>query len=167
MARITIATDVLRQLPRTEQMTVGADHIDIMGHMNTMYYWELFSKASRNMTSLTGVTAAYVEEHKRGAFMLRNFTQFVSEAHLGDDLTVYTRLVARGSKRYQAMHFMVNETTDRLAATMEILSTHANLTERRSAMFPPHIAHKMDHIIAAHNEIDWTDAPLSGVLSPE
>ncbi|MEM6283965.1 MAG: thioesterase family protein [Chloroflexota bacterium] len=166
MARITIAIDELRKLPQTDRMTVGEEHLDLMGHMNTMHYWELFSRASRNVTSLTGVTAAYVEEHQRGAFMLRNFTQFIAEAHTGDELTVYTRMVARGSKRFQCMHFMVNETRNTLAATMEVLSTHASLTERRSAVFPPHIGRKIDLMIATHNEIDWTDAPLSGILSP-
>jgi len=167
MPRITIGVDVLRDLPQTAHMQVTEEHIDIMSHMNTMHYWELFSVASRKMTSLLGVTAAYVAEHQRGAFMLRNFTQFIAEAHHGDELAVYTRVVARGSKRYQAMHFLLNESTDTLAATMEVLSTHANLNERRSAPFPPHIARKIDLIISEHNEIDWTAAPLSGILAPD
>ena len=166
MARITIGLEVVRQLPQTQHLTVGNEHIDIMGHMNTMYYWELFSKASRQLTSLTGVTDRYVAQRQLGAFMLKNVTQFIAEVHHGETLTVYTRLIARSHKRYQYMHFMVNETHDKLAATMEALSTHADLQARRSAPFPADVAATMDTLIAAHNLFDWTKAPLSGVLSP-
>ncbi len=166
MPRITIAVATLRTLPRTEELIVGEDQIDIMGHMNTMHYWEMFSLASRALTSLTGVTAGYVQQARRGAFMLKNFTQFIAEAHHGDHLVVYSRLIARSDKRYQYMHFMVNESTDRLAATMEALSTHADLDARRSTPFAPDIAARIDAIIAEHDRIDWQDAPLCGVLSP-
>ncbi len=166
MARIMISLDVVRQLPRTQYLRVGESHIDIMGHMNTMHYWEMFSKASRQLTSLTGVSETYVAVRRRGAFMLKNFTQFIAEAHQGDELAIYTRLIARSDKRYQYMHFMVNETHDRLAATMEALSTHTDLKARRSAPFPASIAATMDMMITTHDQFDWTEAPLSGVLSP-
>jgi len=166
MARITIATDTLRQLPCTAQLTVDDDHLDIMGHMNTQHYCSLYAQASRAITRLTGVTEDYVDEQRKGAFMLKNFTQFIAEARAGDQLAVYTRLIARSEKRYQYMHFLVNETHDRLAATMEVLSTHADLDARRSAPFPPEIADGLDALIAEHDQIDWTDAPLSGVLGP-
>jgi len=107
-----------------------------------------------------------VAVRRRGAFMLKNFTQFIAEAHQGDELAIYTRLIARSDKRYQYMHFMVNETHDRLAATMEALSTHTDLNARRSAPFPASIAATMDMMITTHDQFDWTDAPLSGVLSP-
>ena len=97
MARITIATDTLRQLPCTAQLTVDDDHLDIMGHMNTQHYWSLYAQASRAITRLTGVTEDYVDEQRKGAFMLKNFTQFIAEARAGDQLAVYTRLIARST----------------------------------------------------------------------
>jgi acyl-CoA thioester hydrolase len=165
--RITISPDVLRQhLPRTEHLVVTEDHIDIMGHMNTGYYSLVFSRASRETTNQMGVTVEYVQAERKGAFMLRNFTQFITEAYLNDTLNVYSRVIARSDKRVHYMHFMVNETHNRLAATMEVLTTFADLVERRSTKWPPHIRDTIDRTIAEHNVVDWSDAPVCGVLKP-
>lgn len=166
MPRVTIDTGALQALPVTAHLVTLDAHLDLMGHMNTMHYWELFSVASRKITSLIGVTAEYVAEERRGAFMLRNFTQFIAETHLGDELTVYTRLIARSEKRFQCMHFMVNSKAANLTATMEVLSTHANLETRRSEAFPLEIVKTLDEMIAEHGNIDWSEAPLCGILAP-
>lgn len=167
MRHVTIAPHILRQhLPLTQTMTVGEAHLDVMGHMNTQHYGVLFSLASRQLVSLIGVDDPYVYRTQQGAFMLKNFTQFIAEAHLNDVLHVRTRLIARGERRYHYMHFLLNETHDKLAATMEALTTHADLSARCSAAIPPEIAAQIDAVIAQHNAIDWTDAPLCGVLAP-
>lgn len=167
MPRIVIGLDVLvDNLPQTEHFIVTDDYIDLMGHMNVGYYGIFFANAAREMTHLLGVTLDYIDRERKGAFMLRQFTQFIAEAYLHDEMAIYTRVIARSDKRYQYMSFMVNKTQNRLAATMESLSTHADLELRRSAPFPPHLIANLDDYIARHNQLDWHDAPLSGILSP-
>lgn len=168
MPRVTISPKVLSaHLPLTQRFTVTEEHIDIMGHMNVGYYSLVFARAARQMTSLIGVTPAYIERERKGAFMLRNFTQFIAESYLGDELVVYSRVVAYSEKRYQYMHFMVNTTQgDQLAATMEALTTHADLVERRSIAFPLEIIANIEHYITEQRVVDWSQAPLCGVLSP-
>ncbi|MEO0562942.1 MAG: thioesterase family protein [Chloroflexota bacterium] len=167
MPRITISQKILRErLPRTQHLTVGPAQIDLMGHMNVGAYGVVFADASREMTARVGVTEVYVAERRLGAFMLRNFSQFIAEAHEGQVLSVYTRVVARSAKRYQYMHFMLNDTTGLMAATCEVLTTHADLETRRSAPFPPEVIAQIDTFIADHNTIDWTEAPLCGLLAP-
>jgi len=167
MPRITIAPGVLRaSLPLTEEHVVTEDHIDVMGHMNVGYYGMIFARASRQMTSLAGITEAYIERERKGAFMLRNFSQFIAEARLGTTLDVYTRLVAGSAKRVQYMHFMIDRDKGRLAATMEVLTTHADLVARRSAPFPPAIIENIQRIIAEHDQLDWSGAPTCGLLAP-
>jgi acyl-CoA thioester hydrolase len=138
----------------------------VMGHMNVGYYAMIFAQASRQMTSLAGITEAYIAQERSGAFMLRNYSQFISEARAGETVDVYTRLVAGSEKRVQYMHFMVNRDENRLTATMEVLTTHADLVARRSTPFPPEIVANIERVIAEHNQLDWSSAPTCGLLAP-
>jgi acyl-CoA thioesterase FadM len=61
------------------------------------------------------------------------------------------------------MQFMVNETTAKLASTLEILSTFADLKLRRSAPIPPEIAQKLDARLESNRQLAW-EAPLCGVI---
>jgi acyl-CoA thioester hydrolase len=78
-------------------------------------------------------------------------------------VAVRSRLLDRSEKRLHYMHFMVNETTGALAATQEAMGTHADLTRRRSAPWPPDITANLDALIAEHNVLPW-EAPLSGAV---
>ena len=61
------------------------------------------------------------------------------------------------------MHFLVNETLNKLAATLESLGTHADMKLRRSAEIPPDIAALMDATIEKHRKLTW-EAPVCGIL---
>jgi len=61
------------------------------------------------------------------------------------------------------MHFLINETTGRLAATMEALSSHAYLNARRKSPFPERFATALDALISSHKQLDC-QAPLCGVI---
>jgi acyl-CoA thioester hydrolase len=58
---------------------------------------------------------------------------------------------------------MTKGVDDSLAATGEFLAAHIDMTTRRTAPFPPPIAHKIDRFIAEHSALDWP-APLSGAI---
>jgi acyl-CoA thioester hydrolase len=63
------------------------------------------------------------------------------------------------------MLFMVNESKGNLAATLETLGSHADIKARRTSPYPPHIAARMDAILAEHQALDWA-APVCGVIRP-
>jgi acyl-CoA thioesterase FadM len=63
------------------------------------------------------------------------------------------------------MGFMLNETHDRLASTLEALVAHADLRVRRSTPFPPSLAARLEGVLAEHAALDW-EAPLSGIMAP-
>jgi acyl-CoA thioester hydrolase len=80
-------------------------------------------------------------------------------------VAIYTRVNGRTAKRIHFTHFMVNETTGKLAATLETVTSHANTITRRTSPFPDAIAKAIDAIIAEHEQLEW-EAPLCGVIRP-
>jgi Thioesterase-like superfamily len=96
-------------------------------------------------------------------FTLKQFIQYFAEVRVGQTVAIHTRLVARSEKRFQFLHFMVNESTTQLAATFEALITHVDLKIRRAAPMPVEIAQKFDATLARDEALDWA-APICGAM---
>ncbi len=165
MAHITVSVAQIQQVLRTVSLQVEPFHIDVMGHMNVGHYGMLFARAARDATSQLGVTEAFIQRTQQGAFMLKHFTQYIDEARLGESLTVYVRVVGHNAKRVHYQMFMLNETRHTLTCVNEVNTTFADLIQRTSAPFPAEIITRMDALIAEHNRLDWTHAPLCGILN--
>jgi len=154
---------LLKALPVYYRETIPAEYLDIMGHMNIRWYFEMFAKAGHEFFATHGLDPDYFEGQKAGLFALKHFIQYFAEVRVGQTVAVRTRLVGRSDKRFQIMHFMLNETTNQLAATFEALITHADLEIRRSAPMPEQIAEKLDATLAENETLDW-EAPVCGVM---
>ena len=154
---------LLEALPEYLRQTITADHLDIMGHMNIRWYFELFATAGREFLISHGLDEAYFRKGNSGVFALKHFIQYFAEVRVGQTVAVRTRLIGRSDRRLHAMHFMINETTTQLAATFEALITHADLKIRRSAPMPGRIAQRFDATLAGDLKLDW-EAPVCGAM---
>jgi hypothetical protein len=74
-------------------------------------------------------------------------------------------MIGRSAKRIHFMLFMINESRDTLAATVETLGAHADMRLRRTSPYPPHIAARIDALIAESEALGW-DAPVCGMIRP-
>ena len=153
----------LQQLPEMHREEVTEDYIDILGHMNVQWYFHLFGRGAMNFIGSLGVNKNYIEEQRRGNFVLRQVIDYIAEVRLGETVSVRARMLGRTEKKMHKMYFMINESRGNLAATLEALVIHADLTKRGSAMFPPEMAVVMDARIAESNALDWP-APTSGAV---
>lgn len=153
----------IRQLPCLTHHTVTEAHLDAMGHMNVRWYLAFFDDAAWKLFESFGMTYEYYQENQAGGFALQHIIRYLAEVRLGETVAIHGRIITRTEKRVQFMYFMVNETTNTLAATLEGVGAHADMTIRRTAPYPPQIAEVLDKIIAAHQALDW-DAPLSGAI---
>jgi acyl-CoA thioester hydrolase len=61
--------------------------------------------------------------------------------------------------------FVINESSDRLAATLEYVTAGIDMQNRCMAAFPDDLALGLDRLVAEHARLDWTP-PLCGVLEP-
>lgn len=155
----------LNPLPILYQGVVPADYLDVMGHMNVRHYLSLFDEAAWDFFVGFGMDQAYYESGQGGAFALQHFINYRAEVHQNDHLTIHGRLLGRTAKRVHFMLFMVNNSQDKLAATLESLGSHADLSQRRTSPFPSTIAANIDTILTEHRQLNW-QAPVCGVINP-
>jgi acyl-CoA thioester hydrolase len=99
--------------------------------------------------------------------MLHQFINYLAEVHVGETVVIKARMIGRSAngKRIHYMLFMVNGTTGKLAATMECLASHVDLSRRRTSAHPPEMLAKIDALIEQGNQLGW-DVPLSGAMQP-
>lgn len=155
----------IKQLPLVHQTTITSDHLDAMGHMNIRHYMGIFDDAAWIFFPTFGMDEAYYESTSGGAFALEHHVRYLAEVHAGQTVSVYTRMIGRTAKRFHFMHFMINETAEKLAATLEVVGSHADLKARRTSPLPANIAANIDAILAEHSRLTW-DAPVCGVMAP-
>jgi len=154
---------LLEALAVYHRETIPAGYLDIMGHMNIRWYFELFAIAGHGFSAAHGLDAAYFHSGDAGIFTLKQFIQYFAEVRVDQTVAVHTRLIGRSDKRFHFMHFMLNETTAQLAATFEALITHADLKWRRSAPMPARIAENFDATLAGDEKLAWK-APVCGAI---
>lgn len=160
-----ITLEQLADLTVYYRETITEAHLDVMGHMNVRHYLGLFDEAAWYLFAEFGMDGPYYEANQAGAFALQQFIRYLAEVRLGETVAIRSRLLGRSARRLHFIHFMVNETTGKLAATLETLSSHADTAARRTSPFPAEIAEAIDTIIARHEQLGW-EAPVCGVIRP-
>lgn len=150
-------------LPLTFQAAVEARHLDHLDHMNVMWYTHFFDAATWAWYETFDFGKAYHDHSGFGSFALEAHTRYLAELRAGDQLHIYTRMLARNAKLFHYVHFMQRAADGELAATCELLGVHVDMSTRRSAPMPQRIAAYFDHLIAEHKQLDW-NAPLSGSI---
>jgi acyl-CoA thioester hydrolase len=148
----------LSGLPLTLQTVIPETYLDVMGHMNVMWYTHLFGKATGELFKLFGLDRDYLRECQAGTFALQQLFCYLIEVRAGEEITIRSRVLGRSAKRLHVMHFMTKGKPEVLAARAEFLGTHVDMTTRRSSPFPPRIADPLDRLIANHALLGW-DAP--------
>ncbi|MBT8076956.1 MAG: thioesterase family protein [Gammaproteobacteria bacterium] len=157
-------TDEVRELARPEQFRIPPDWEDENGHVNVQFYQALYERGGRPLMESLGMDDAYFSERRLGVFDLEHHISYFSEIHVGETVSVYTRLLDRTDKRFHGIVFIVNDSRDLLACTLEFVASGADLEARRSAPYPDDVAAALDRIIAEHRKLSW-DAPVCGVMS--
>ena len=155
----------LTSLPIINRATVKEEYLDLMRHMNVVWYMYLFDQATWPLFAMTGMDVQYYEKNMAGNAALEQHTRYLAELQLGTPAIVRSRLLGRSAKLTHFMHFMVNEDSRVLAATTELIGIHLDRVERRSAPIPAAMIAQVDRIIAEHQALEW-DAPVCGLMKP-
>lgn len=157
------SVEEVKQLPHFMARTIPPEYEDINGHVNIRHYLGLHDEAGWGFFKLIGLDESYFKEQQSGLFDLEHHLHYRAELHVGDEVSVYGRFLARTEKRLHGMWFIINETKNNLSNTLEFVSSHADLKARRTSPFPDSIAAELDKLIAEHNQLLW-DAPVCGVI---
>ncbi len=155
----------LSGLPITFQQEIPADYRDMMGHMNVMWYTHLFSCAFGRFGEAFGFSEDYFRANLKGSFALETHIRYLSEVHVGWNVTIRSRALGRSEKRFHFMHFMTIDESGKLAAVQEHVAAHIDMRQRRMASMPPDIAERFDALVTEQNQLGW-QAPVCGAMTP-
>ena len=143
--------------------TIPVDYLDAMGHMNVRWYMAIFDTAVWEFFKSYGLDQDYFEKEQSGVFALKHVIQYYAEVNRGETVAIRMRLLGRSDKRFHFMAFMINEITGKLASTLEVLGTHADLTIRKASPLAPAVAEQLDRKLAEDAALGW-EAPVSGAI---
>lgn len=118
-------------LPITAMRQVPVSWTDYNGHMNETHYLEAASQATDRFMEMIGADAAYIASG-RSYFTVESHIRHLDEIHAGDRLTVTTQVLAGQGKRLHLFHRLWRG-ADTLAATVEVLLLHTDLSTRRTS----------------------------------
>lgn len=152
-------------LPITFQQQIPDDYRDMMGHMNVMWYAHLFSCAFGKFADQFGFNEAYFRANQCGSFALEMHVRYMAEVHIGQHITIRSRVLGRSAKRLHFMHFMTIDESGALSCTQEHIGAHIDMRTRRMAPLPEGITSIYDRLVAEQNALGW-DPPVCGVMHP-
>ena len=155
----------VRQLPLQLQMAVPADWEDRNGHVGVQHFQALFAMGAWRVLEPIGVDEDWFSSNRRSQFDLEHHLFYRSEIHAGDSVSTYNRVVGRSDRRFHGVYLVLNDSTDKLAATLEYITAGIDMGQRRMAAFPAELADGLDRLIADHRQLDWPP-PLCGMMSP-
>lgn len=155
----------ISMLPVTHQEVIPESYLDMMGHVNVMWYTHLFSCAGGGMLKMHGMSREYFESKQSGSFALETHIRYLTEIRVGARVSVRTRMLGRSEKRSHFMHFIYNDDQQVISATGEFINTHIDMRIRKPSPFPPDIAAAIDSLIEQHRQIPW-EAPVCGTMHP-
>ena len=154
----------VRELPELLTQAIPAEWEDYNGHVNIQYYMRLYEQGGWPLVGQLGLDESYFRDRRCGLFDLEHHLFYLSEVYAGDEVSVHCRLLDKTAKRFHGMMFLLNQTRNALAGTMEFVTSGADLDARRTAVFPDDIAVRISAMVDAQRGLDW-DAPVCGVMS--
>ncbi|WP_283646890.1 carnitine 3-dehydrogenase [Marinovum algicola] len=135
-------------LPVTVDRVIPQSWTDYNGHMNEAHYVEVSCQATDRFMEMIGADAAYVAAGG-SYFTVENHVRYLAEMRAGGRVTVTTQVLAGAGKKMHLFHrlLMADGT---LAATVETLLLHVDMTTRRSAPPSTEVAGALGRFAEAH-----------------
>ena len=132
--------------------TIKKDWIDYNNHMNMAYYvmvfdnvWEIILKKFKmgeNSAKSTKMSTMVVETH----------TTYNNEVTLGDEVEINLTFFDHDKKRLHFKMEMIEKSSKKLSATLEMLSLYIDLKKRKVAEFEQEKIDIMDKFIATNKD---------------
>ncbi len=158
------ALQQILELPPLITLAASPTWEDSNGHVNIRYYMSLYEQASLPLLESWGLDPSYLSERSLGSFAVEPHLHYLAEVLIGDSVSVHHRLLARTEKRFHGMFFGVNTSQQRLASTLEYVTSGADLKARRTTALPADLALRLDQVIGEHERLTWR-APVCGFMS--
>lgn len=155
----------LRELPVQLDYVIPPEWEDRNGHVNVQFYLALFELGGWKVLEEVGVDEDWFHRHAYSFFDLEHHLHYLAEIRVGQRVTAFNRVVGKSDKRFHGLYYIVNETRDRLAGTLEYISNGVDMRQRRTAPMPEELARGLERLLAAHQRLSW-EPRLCGLMAP-
>ena len=157
------SVELIKRLPVQLHMTVPPEWQDRNGHVNVQYYQTLYELGGYEVLREAGNLDDLVKTTGTGMFDLEHHICYLSEILVGNQVSTYNRILAVNNKRIHGMYFIVNDSRNRLASTIEYMTACVDLNARRTTVFPQQIYLVVKQRLESHEQLDWI-APVCGAM---
>lgn len=127
-------------------------HCDHIGHMNVMHYVGKFDEATWNLFAMAGVTSEYLRSRQRGMAAVQQNITYKKEMLAGDVVTVTTRFLEAGERKFRFVHTMINGGTGEVAAIADITGVHLDSHARKAVPFDVEVRARLQAMVEADKE---------------
>ncbi len=161
----SIATKLteIRQLELAHRQAIPAAFLDENQHVNVQFYVHLVEKGLVAVFERAGLGEIYAAADEHGNFALEQHIRYLAEILRDEQVSVYIRLLELTPKRAYFMGFVINDTREQLACTVEVVQMNVDIRQRRGAPYPPAGKAALQTLHARHEALDWA-APVCGVM---
>ena len=81
----------LEVLPGYHRETIPEEYLDIMGHMNIRWYFDMFAKSGHKFFTSHGLGEDYFRDGNFGVFTLKQYIQYLADKRLHAEDVQYAR----------------------------------------------------------------------------
>ena len=163
MSQVTTTLEEIRQLDKIYERRIPRKYLDENEHVNVQYYLHLVEHGLGAIFDRVGLGAVYAKADVYGNFALEQHIRYLAEILLDDLVGVYIRLIDLSPKRGYFMGFLVNETREQLAATVEVVMMNVDIAQRRGVPFTADAGTQLQAMLIEHNNLSWAP-PVCGVM---
>lgn len=149
--------DITRSTAAT-RLVVPPEFIDVNGHMNVQHYLHVGTLGTGALVTAVGIDDAYRRDRGRSVFTRRHVIDYLSELVLGDQVSIHSFVIDRSTTAMHLISYVLDQGRSRVAATVEILLVHVDLTTRRPASMGPDVTAALDE--------EWRRARSTGIVHP-
>jgi acyl-CoA thioester hydrolase len=163
MNRIHTTLSEIRQLDPVYNLTIPDSFLDENQHVNVQYYVHLVERGLGEIFRRVGLGERYAAADEIGNFALEQHIRYLAEILVDERVSVYIRLAELSPKRAYFMGFIVNDSQEQLAATVEVVMMNVDIANRRGEPFPLAAKQQLDALLVEHQTLLWR-SPLCGVM---
>jgi carnitine 3-dehydrogenase len=135
-------------LPVTGNRQVPQSWVDYNGHMNEAHYLEAAAAATDRFMEMIGADADYIASGK-SYFTVETHIRHLDEVCAGEELTITTQVLNGEGKKLHLFHFLKGA-GGKLAATVETLLLHVDLSTRGSSLPEAEVSEKLAEFANGH-----------------
>jgi len=132
--------------------TIRDEWIDYNGHFNMGYYGVLFDISADDAFIKMGLGPEYAETGS-SFYTLETHTSYLREMHAADPVQVHMRVLDYDAKRIHYFEEMYHAEEGWLAATLEAICMHIDMTVKKASPFPDHILKEIAAMHDAHKQL--------------